>query len=329
MTARYFGVNSLAGGFRNSTAIVEDTTAGRFNSTYVSNCINLSNSSVNFFQITKPFLDGSTSLSSTFYLRFDYGISTNYNGTGPILLILSGATNAYRIIGTGSTTAQVQYWNTGTSAWVNWGAGLTLSSTGGGRATYMLKLTPGTSYTLYQAGTSIGSDGGTVPTNPVSSVDTFQWSTVNGTAYVSEIMCADYDIRDAHLMTAALNGNSATNTGGTGAYTDINETVLDESTAEIVTTVGNKMGQTHASITVPSGLGIGAVIINARGRVSGGTVTDGKLGVRSGSTNSSSTGRSYNGGYEPRGAIWSADPATSGAWTQTSFNAAETYLEAA
>jgi hypothetical protein len=141
-------------------------------------------------------------------------------------------------------------------------------------------------------------------------------------------MCADYDIRDAHLMTAALNGNSASNTGGTGSYTDVNETVLDETTAEVITTSGNKMGQTHAAITVPGGLGISGLIINARGRVNGGVITDGKLGVRSSSTNYSSSGKSYNGGYEPRSHIWESNPA-GGAWNQTSFNAAETYLEAA
>lgn len=320
--ARYFAVNSLAGCFRTSTAIVEATTASRYDSTYVASAINSPNHG-DYFRIKQPFLDGGTSLSSTFYLRFDIYTSSS-TGDGFVTLVNGGA-NAYRI----HISGQVQYWNSGTSAWVNWGS--TFPITASSVLTIVLKLTPNVGFELFIAGASVASSA-VVPTNGASAVDEFRFSsTSNGTSatYYSQLMCADYDLRDAHLMPATFSGNSATNTGGTGAYTDINETVLDESTAEIVATVSNKMGQTKAAITVPAGLGIAALVQNARGRVSGGTVTDGKLGVRSSSANYSSAALLYNGGYEPRGAIWESNPATSGAWTQTSFNNAETYLEAA
>lgn len=323
MTARYFGVNSLAGCSRTLTTVVESTTAGRFDSTYVSNAIAFPNTT-DYAQIKQPFLDGSTSLTSTFYLRFDLWV--NNLSSVPVNLMLNAGANAYRILLSSGTTWKIQYWNSGSSAWVDWGGTFTMA--GGTLFTCMLKLTPNVGFEMYVGGTLVSSSA-IVPTNGAAAVDEFRLSGTGATSYQSQIMCADYDIRDAHLMPATFNGNSATNTGGTGAYTDINETVLDESTAEIVAAVGNKMGQTHAAITVPAGLGIGAVLLYGRGRVSGGTVTDGKLGIRSGSTNSSSTGRSYNGGYEPRGAIFTADPNGGGAWTQTTFNAAESYLEAA
>jgi hypothetical protein len=324
MTARYFGVNSLAGCFRTSTGVVESTTAGRFDSTYVANSIVVPDT-VNYAQIKQPFLDGSTSLTGTFYLRFDlYPLNTS---SVSALDMLNAGANAYRLLLVSGNTYQFQYWNSGSSAWVNWGSTFTMNTAT--LQTVVIALTPNVGYTLYLGGTNVANSA-VVPTNGASAVDEFRLrSTSNSGGFWSQVMCADYDIRDAHLMPASFSGNSATNTGGTGAYTDINETVLDESTSEVVSTVGNKMGQTHSAVTVPAGLGVSALILNARGRVSGGTVTDGKLGVRSGSTNSSSTGRSFNGGYEPRGYIWTADPNGGGAWTQSSFNSAETYIEAA
>jgi hypothetical protein len=323
--ARYFAVNSLAGAFRTITAIVEATTASRFDSAYVASAISLpANSANDNIQIKQPFLDGSTSLTGTFYVRFD-AWGTNFNNSGAPLMTNAGA-NAYRLQGAGSNTGQMQYWNSGTSAWVNWGSSFATSAST--LMTLVVKLTPNVGYEIFLGGSSVASSA-VVPTNGASAVDMFQFFPPNTTTvgYYSQIMCADYDLRDSHLMPATFNGNSATNTAGTGAYTDVNETVLDESTAIVIASAGKK-GQTHAAITVPSGLGIAALIVNARGRVSGGTVTDGKLGVRSGGTNYSSAGKSYNGGYEPRGNIWESDPSTSAAWTQTSFNNAETYLEA-
>jgi hypothetical protein len=320
MTARYFAVSSLAGCFRTSTAVAESTTASRFDSTYVANAI-LVGGAADYASIQQPFLDSSTSVSSLWFRADIYNASV---ASGQLLTMLNAGTNAYRINNGGSSSSyQFQYWNG--SAWTNWGSTFTI--TAGTLQTLVVHLICGTSFEIFLGGTSIVT--GSSPTSAQAAVTEVRLQAPNGTAYWSQVMGADYDIRDAHLMPATFNGNSATNTGGTGAYTDINETALDESTAEIVATVGNKMGQTHAAITVPTGLGIAAVVLNARGRVSGGTVADGKLGVRSGSTNSSSAGRAYNGGYEPRGAIWTADPNGGGAWTQSTFNSAETYVEAA
>lgn len=326
MSNRYFAFNSLAGCKRTSTLLKEDTTAGRFDSTYVANAILLPNAT-DYLSVSQPFLDGSTSLTTSFWLRFDHFTASNFNSGLPLWLTNSGA-NAYRITASTSTQLQFQYWNTGTSAWVNWGS--TWSPSAASLHTWVLHLVPNVSFEIYDGGTLVTSSA-VAPTNGVATITEFRFLSTNAgaNAYVSQIMCADYDIRSAHLMPATFNGNSAANTGGTGSYTDINETVLDETTSEVVATVGNKMGQTHATVTIPSGLAITTVVLNARGRVSGGTVTDGKLGLRSGGTNYSSAARVYNGGYEPRGAAWDTDPNTSAAWTQSGWNAVETYLEAA
>jgi hypothetical protein len=191
------------------------------------------------------------------------------------------------------------------------------------------KVVLGSGFEVYVGGTMVASGSGwTGGGTTVTKLRLGCANNSNGSVF-SEIMVADYDIRDSRFMVAALNGNSAANTGAaSGVYTDVNETVLDESTNISITTSGNKAGQTHAAITVPAGYIIAAAVISARGRVSG-SITDGKLGVRSGGTNASSAGRGYNGGYEPRQTIVDNDPSTATRFTQSGFNAAETYLEAA
>lgn len=327
--ARYFAFNSLARANRNSSAVVESTTAGRFDSTYVANAISVTNGSAttpDYAEVIAPFADGSSS-ASTIWLRFDL-YATNVGASVECLKFMSGSTNAYRILDTTANTVKFQYWNTGTLAWVDWGTTFTVPDNT--LNPIVIKLVCGSSFEVYVAGSLVMSSS-TTPTNPVASIDRIRFCNWNstGNAFYSQIMGANYDIRDAKFMAATLNGNSAANTDGTGAYTDVNETVLSDSTAILLATVGHKKGQTKAALTVPSGYSIASAVVNARGRVSGGTVTDGKLGLRSGGTNYSSTGRAYGAGYEGRSAMWATDPNGGAVWTQTSFNNAEPFIEAA
>lgn len=315
----YFGGNSLASFFRNTTANVEVTTAGRFDSAFVASAIKvLSNSPSNDYIETPAF-----SATGTVWMHFEAYLVGSMSGSGNAFLhILNGATNVFRLVGSSSTTLKGQYWTGG--AWTDNGTTWTIPT--GTLLRLDLKVTLNSDWALYSAGTSVASgsgwSGGQTTMTSVRFVDPLA-----GGVFFSQVLIGDFDNRDGKYEAAALNGNSASNTGGTGAYTDINETVLDDSTSEVVATSGNKMGATHAAITVPSGYLIFAMVIGARGRVSG-SITDGKLGIRSGGTNYSSSGRTYNAGYEPRVFINQVDPATSTQFTQSGFNAAETYLEA-
>jgi hypothetical protein len=320
MATRYFGGNSLAAFHRSNASVVEVTTAGTFDSAYVASAIKILDTSTNGNFIRTP----TFSATGTLWVVWDFTTATS-NTSGDLILLSNAGTNAFRITNTGGLWT-LQFWGGASWTTVGTGYGSYGPST---RYRLALKIVMGTSMELFVGGVSVAS--GSV-SGGQTTVTYAQFSgTGNGaaaTCHVSQVMIADYDIRDSHLMASAFNGNSATNTGGTGAYTDINETVLDESTAEVVATVSNKMGQTHAAITVPSGLTIAAAVLAARGRVSGGTVTDGKLGIKSGGS-SSSTAKSYTSSYEPRVLIQTTDPATSAAFTQSGYNSAETYLEAA
>lgn len=318
--ARYFAGNTLASFFRSSNVVVESTSSGKFDSAFVPNAI---------YMPTGVVYAESYSFSATGTVWTHCEIyTTDLTNGNPIITWYNGSTGVFRLYCNGAQfgsqhVVQCQYWNG--SAWTNTGSTWGLLNVN--RERIDVKIVLGSGFEVYNAGTLVASGSGwsgggtTITKLRVQSVSAFS------ATYVSQVMVCDFDSRDSRYYLTAMNGNSATNTGGTGAYTDLSETVLDESTAEVISVSGNKMGQTWGDITVPSGYTIGAVCIGARGRIAG-AITDGKIGIRSGGTNYSGSGKTYNTGYEPRGRIDETDPATSTAWTQSGFNAVETYLEA-
>jgi hypothetical protein len=325
MANRYFAGNSLAAFFRTSTAVVDGfTTAGYFDSAHVPSAINVvgnATSSRNNIQ-TYAF-----SATGTLFAHCEFRSNgTQASGAATWISFFNGATEAYRLSWGSTNGYQLSYWNG--SAWVT-GTSV-VSAAINTKVQIDIKITLNSEMRVYVGGTELTAAAITgisgAQTTITHALGWSMGSSVTDNAY-SQFMLSDYDMRDSKYMLAGLNGDSASNTNGTGAYTTINETVLDESTGVSLTTTAHKRGQTHAAITVPAGYVIGAAVWNARGRVNG-TITDGKLGFRSGGTNYSSSGKTYNGGYEPRGHIIEDDPATATRFTQSGFNNAETYLEA-
>lgn len=315
--AKYFGGNSLAGFYRTTALIREITTAGRFDSAYVANGVDLGNGSATTDYVeTAPF-----NATGTVWIGWDV-YQNGFSSNSIALTVMNGTTNVFRLNRDTSTTWQAQYWNG--SAWTNTGAVFGVPSlVSVVRVT--VKIVLNTSFEIYFGGTLQTSGSGWTGSSTTATSCRFGGGTA--THVISQVMVADYDIRDSRLMAAALNGDSASNTSGTGAFTTINETVLDESTAVNITTSTGKRGQTKAAITVPSGLFIGGMVIGARGRVNG-TITNGKVGIRSGGTNYSSANLNYTAGYEPRVYISETDPNTATTFTQSGFNNAEIYEEA-
>lgn len=322
---RYFAVNSMAGCYRTAAAIVEAATAGRFDATYVSNAIsvpNVTDTASIKATASNPFLDGSTSITGTFYFRFDHYYAA---GALPYWTLKNGGANAYRMNGPANNSFQMQYWNSVSAAWVNWGAAFSLSAAT--LRTHMLKITVGGGFEFYTGG-ALSANSATVPTNGPTAVDEFVLQSPQS-AFFSQLMCADYDLRDSH-MNSVLPTANGTYTDGTGAAGDVGEAVLDDGTAIGLPAVGNKHTFTKTAIpALPVGLVITSKIINARMRVGGGVVADGKLKIRSATTDSTTTGRAVASGYEPRRGEFPTDPATGTTWTKAGFDAAEVGAEAA
>lgn len=317
MPTRYFAGNTMAAFARTSVAVVEDTTANTFDSSYVSNSINAGTDNTGYAE-SAPF-----SATGIFWTRFDIYIGgSTTSASGPMWV--NGSTGVFMLecSGTGNTF-QPKYWNG--SAWTSTGTTFSLNSSTRYQLDVKLDLSTG-AFECYQNKVTLVSSGsgwsgyGTTVTNWRG------YPTRTATRY-SQVMIADYDLRESKLMTTTINGNG-TYTDGTGSYTDIDEATLDDGDSVYVTNVGDKKGFTKSGITVPSGFIIAGMVANVRGRVSTGTITDGKIGVLSSSSVNLSAAKSFAGIYSPRCHIVSADPNTATEFTQTGFNNAEVYIQA-
>ena len=320
--ARYFAGNAMAAFSRSSAGLTEITTAGRFDSNYVSRALDLGGDGTRFAE-TPNFPTAHS--SGVFRVRFDmYWNTSNTTSAWWYFYNSSGAVRGY--FDFSSNNKRFFYWNG--SSYVNGGT-VTMPAVST-LHTMQIEIDPSPSgymklYANNALLTTINFTSAAI--DNIGKIRCYS-PTNGGNMYISQVMAGDYDLRDSHFAVPDPNGNSAANTGGTGSYTDVLPP-LDDATAIKVTVAGNKMGQTKAAITVPTGYIIGGMVISGRGRVSG-SITDGKLGVRTaGGTNNSGTGRSYNGGYEPRQRIIETDPDTATEFTQNGFNNAEVFLEAA
>jgi hypothetical protein len=319
---KYFA-GQFAGQFnRNHIATSDVTTVGSFDSSYVSSGIGMAAGTTAYIRSTD------FSATGTVWMVFEFykGGDAESNGA-QIILCRDGDTNIFRfiVVASNSQTIQPQYWNG--SAWVNTGS--TVNLTRNTRHRIALRITLNTSFEMWLNGTSVSSGSGWTggPTRMTHWYG-YNYSSTDAAIY-SQVLIADYDIRDDRIMASAINGDSSVNTGAaSGGYADVNGTGIDDSTAISITGSGDKQGQTHAGITVPNGMEIAAMIITARGRIDG-VISDGKLGVRSGGSNYSSEGMNFTTGYEVRQHIIETDPATTAKFTQSGFNAAEPFLEAA
>jgi hypothetical protein len=322
---RYFSGNTLASFYRSSSVIVESNTAGRFEAVNLQNSIAMTTST--HLLDTIPF---AIPVSTEFFTFFDVylgGISeTNY----PLVKMYTASGSRFEIfpksLGAGPNVC-FRYWNTVTSAWVE-SAQFVIGATILTRLCIYINRTTG-AYAVRQGGIDLVS-GVMVNWNNSESIINHRFSTMgpSGTVNLSRVLIADYDCTDDIYVQLPLTGNSAINNGQlSGAFGDVNETVLSDTTLINIATAAAKAGQTKTAVTVPVGYKVGAMVTSMRSRV-GAPRTDGKLGIRSGGTNYSSAGLGVGPTFKPKQVINELDPATGAAWATAAFNAAEIYQEA-
>jgi len=312
--ARYFAGNTLASFRRYTSDTVESANASSFDAAYVSNSILVPN----FASIATPVLSAA---GPTVWFRMTrWGGAIIYSNLTPIE-VFNSTTSIFRIR-QNSSVWFAERWNG--SAWAATGSNFTVPLGTSAKTIITVRLDLGSGFSVYSNGVLVATGSGWTgsPTTPVSALHI----RACGDEYFSEVMMADYDLRDSHYMCKRPAGNGSY-ADGTGTFADVDDLPLDDINTIILPATGTRKVFTHSGITVPNGYKISAASVGVRGRVAGG-LTDGKALLRSGSTDSASTVLGLSTGFEARNRLFETDPATGAAFTQAGFNALQFGLEA-
>lgn len=332
----------FAGGKLNSFAptgaVSEITTAGRFNNTYADSVIQTSNITA---YVTGAFTDTTGASANitgtgTYYCHFDFFDASGVTDAGGIIFCLYDASTQpwLSIRCTGANGAAV-YYNSGTGpspVWTIIGSAFTVPYNS--LATIDLKLVlngAGTHSMELSVNQSIAASGTfslTVPNlskfrfmNPSPAARALNFSQVLITEGISTI--------NAKVKYSSATA-AGTNSGWTGAYTDINEAIGSDATVLSAASAGLKSTFAMGDVTVPVGFVIKDVFVWSRGKNDGASPANIKTVVRSGGTDYSSSDMTGVGtSFGPLLNRRNVDPATSTAWTQSGWNAVEVGVESA
>lgn len=147
----------------------------------------------------------------------------------------------------------------------------------------------------------------------------------NTPVYFSQIMVTEgISTINGKVRYRAATG-AGSNSGMTGAFTDVNEIINNDTTVLSAASVGLKSTFAMADVTVPSGFAIKSVFIWSRAKNDGTAPNNLKGVVRSGGTdypmaaNMTGMGTSFGARLDRR----DNDPATGSPWTQAGWNAVE------
>lgn len=310
----------------NSGSAVEVTTATHFNSAYARCACRTGNQNITQYIETPVF-----ATATTCWVHWDsYCGAATSNAATLASFFNSSGTEVFRLFASSSAVIQAQYWNG--SAWTNVGSTFNLSSYAGSLITYDLKFIGGASGSFELWGgpylgaqTLILSGSATMTAAANFARGRFWCHNINNTLeqFVSQVIIADEDTRGMKLHSKPPTGNSGTNIAFTGAFGDVDETVLSQ-TDYINSAVANDVETfTGAAITL-TGRTVKAVAVSMQAKQDGSAPTQVQAALRIGSTNYFSTNLSPTTTYAPLIAIWAQDPSTAAAWGTTNAGAATT-----
>lgn len=276
--------------------------------------------------------------ANDFWVHFNAEISWNFdaiNNTSPYVLLVSGGTPYLGIGLNGSSQHTILVWNG--SSWVATATGTAITWTSG-RNIFDFYVKVGTAGTgqvrLYRNGAPYCSNTTTVDTTFAGAVSNFaemrlvgpSTGTNNTVLYYSEVIVADYNTIGSKLVT--ITPNAAGNYTGftSGAYTDIDEAVLDASDASSGT-VGQRIS---AGFTDLSALATGEAITSVKASAAmskdAGGPQSANLFTRISTTDYDGTSVAAPASLTATPQVtqvWATNPATATAWTVSDINAAQ------
>lgn len=315
----------------------DSTSAVTFDALYVDSSLSCANSTQTWRQLFIDTTGGIISVGSgsTVYAHVEYTLTGSTNTLFNAWYLGDAAGNPWLALRS-ATTASVLFglfYNSGTvgaPVWTQLGASFSLTASV--RRTMDLKVTIGSPHivelsvngvvqvaatTFTQAlFTNAGHYGGTGNTSGSTSAGL--------QSFFSQMMATDgLSTINGHVFSRAATGAGATS-GWTGAASDINEVVLNDTTGITAATNGLVSTFVYADITLPAGYYIPSVFLYSRFKNSGVAPNNFQAAYHSSagdffSGNLPGVGTSFlNAGYQ-----WALEPGGAVPWTQTLFNAAE------
>jgi len=329
-----FAGNSMAGFYTNDIAKVGfDTTAGRFDSTYVPGGLSVrdqgSGAKLATRHIASPLMEGWAhfeTYSSVTGSSNDFGVLGLENASSVRIFEFSASNNFM-------TVGFVSVDNTGGGGALS-GSGMSVLMDGTTLVRWDLYFKfadSGGRFQLYRDGVSVWDWTG----------DNLLWahggvaglyfkgpdSGTTAVRVVSQVILADEDTRNLRYNFLAITGAGATNTFVGGAYTDVDENgAANDADYATSDTAAQVLLADHASMVV--GKTPKAVSVNARAFTTAGAPTQAKLALRSGGVNYLSAAKTVDtGAFGPIGEVWNTDPNTSSDWSEAGVNAINSGVE--
>lgn len=263
MADRYLYMGAHPAFTRNVGAISTSTTAATFNSTYTDQSVSIGNSTSHFFTDfqTGSGVDDYVTTGETLWLRFDGYYSGGSANINMAVLVDNSDQMLFRIRVNSSTVTRIAY-NSGTLTTPSWTQlGTDITTTSGTRYTWVLKLTidaAGTAHAYEFYKDNVLALSGTFSMSLLTRVDAVKFGdTSNVGCYISQVL-ASVGISLVGSFCAALKASGAgSNSGMTGAYTDVNEVTLSDATVVSSNTAAQRTTFAIADLPALSGLVVG------------------------------------------------------------------------
>lgn len=273
--------------------------------------------------------------ANTIWAHVEIAVTTNYTSGRNMLELCDASDNPWIAVRSASTTTLGFYYNSNTAASPTWTLiGSTFAHPSGTTVAYDIQFTFGSphSATLYANGAPIAT--GTFTQALITGLRSFLTrgiATTTGTFYTR---CSQYlvteDISTVGAKVKYMRGTGAgSNSGWTGAVTDVNEVITDDATLNSAATAGLKQTYNMTDVTVPSGYEVKSVFHWVRARNTGVAPNNIKSVCRSGGADYSSANLVVGTGVAPTGMRYDLDPATSAQWTAAGLDAVEFGFESA
>ena len=263
MADRYLYMGAHPAFTRNVGTISTSTAAAAFNSTYTDQSVSIGNSVSHFFTDfqTGNGVDDFVTTGETLWARFDGYYSGGSFNTNMAVLVDNSDQMLFRLRVNSSTVTRIEY-NSGTLAtpvWTQLGTNITTAS--GTLYTWVIKLTidaAGTAhaYEIYKNGVLELS--GTFSMALLTRVDAIKFGDTSNTGcYIFQVL-ASVGISLVGSFVAAIKADGArSNSGMTGAFTDVNEVTLNDATVVSSNTAAQRTTFSMANLPALGSLTVG------------------------------------------------------------------------